>query len=266
MDRIMEEEKKEQREKGRKRRRIRMTGTALKIYGCITMLMYTIGMSIVQNGLIHVNQYDSESLQAMLSENPDMMLLSGWGLVLQLLGGLAVPVFAFLLVEGFVHTSSYKRYLLTMLGFALLSEIPYDLAINDKLFDWSSQNALFTMTFCLIMLYALRMLKDRKGLLGKCMILVVVVAAILWGSLLKCNFSLCIILLCAVYYLMYDRKGMAVLMGAAISSLYITGPFSAYAIWNYEGERGWNKNKYVFYIFYPAHLLILGVISHFLAA
>lgn len=263
----MAEERREQSTQGRKRRRrIKMTGTALKIYGCVTMLFYTIGMSIVQNGLIHVKRYDSAGLQTLLSENPDMMLLSGWASIFQLLGGLAVPVFAFLLVEGFMHTSSYKKYVLTMLGFALLSEIPYDLAMSDALFDFSSQNALFTMTICLIMLYALRMVKDKKGFSGKAMIVIVVVAAILWGSLLKCNFSLCIVLLCAVYYLMYDRKGMAVLMGAALSSMYVTGPLSAYAIWNYEGERGWNKNKYVFYIFYPAHLLILGVISHLMGA
>ena len=70
------------------------------------------------------------------------------------------------------------------------------------------------------------------------------------------------ILLCAVYYLLYDRNGVKVLMGCAISTLYVTGPLSTYAIWNYNGERGWNKNKYVFYAFYPLHLLVLGVIAH----
>ena len=45
---------------------------------------------------------------------------------LELLGGLSVPLFAFLLVEGFRNTSDYRRYLLTMVGFALAEgcEVP----------------------------------------------------------------------------------------------------------------------------------------------
>ncbi len=247
------------------RRSFEMTGTKLKLYGCITMLFYSIGISIVQNGLIHINQYDNVTFSRMLSENPDMMLLSGWASVLQLIGGLAVPVFAFLLVEGFVHTSSFRRYLLTMLGFAALSEIPYDLAMNDTCWDPSSQNALFSLAICLVMLYGLRLLEERGGKVSKVLMAVVVVAALLWSSLLRLNFGLCLILLCAVYYLLYDRKGMRILVGCAVSTMYVTGPLSGYALWSYNGARGWNQNKYLFYGFYPAHLLILGLISHVMA-
>lgn len=258
----MEEER---RQRKPLRRSIELTGTKLKLYGCITMLFYTIGVSIVQNGMIHINQYDNVTFSSMLAENPDMMLLSGWASVLQLIGGLAVPVFAFLLVEGFVHTSSFRRYLLTMLGFAVLSEIPYDLAMNDTFWNLSSQNALFSLAICLVMLYGLRLLQERGGKMSKVLMAVMVIAALLWSSLLRCNFGLCLILLCTVYYLLYDRKGMRILMGCAVSTLYVTGPLSGYALWSYNGERGWNKNKYVFYAFYPAHLLLLGVIAHTMA-
>ena len=74
-----------------------------------------------------------------------------------------MPVFAFLLVEGFQHTSSFKRYLLTMLGFAVVSEIPYDLAMSGSLWSLNSQNSLFTLSICLIMLYGLRLYSGRKG-------------------------------------------------------------------------------------------------------
>lgn len=259
------EEGKEKRPKRWFRRSIELTGTKLKIYGCITMLFYTFGMSVVQNGLIHINQYDSASFSALLSENPDMMLLSGWASVFQLIGGLAVPVFAFLLVEGFTHTVSFPRYVLTMLGFAVISEIPYDLAMNDVLWDLSSQNVLFTLTVCLVMLYGLRMLKGKQGVLSKLGIVIVVVAAILWSSIFRLSFGLCMILLCAIYYLFYERKGLRVLMGCAVSTMYVTGPFSAYALWMYNGQRGWNKNKYLFYAFYPAHLLLLGILSRIIA-
>lgn len=242
-----------------------MTGTKLKIYGCITMLFYTISMSVVQNGIIHVNQYSGSELAQLMSDDPNMMLLSGWASVLQLIGGLAVPVFAFLLVEGFQKTHSYSRYLLTMLGFAVLSEVPYDLAMNDTLWDISSQNALFSLTICLVMLYGLRFFHEKRGVLPKVVQVVLVIGAILWSSLLKCNFGLCMVLLVAVYYLFYDRSGIKILMGCAVSVMYVTSPFSGYALWNYSGDRGWNKNKYVFYAFYPLHLLILGLIAHFMA-
>src|SRR5699024_11375707 len=61
-----------------------------------------------------------------VAADPSLMSLSTWATILQMIGWLSVPVFAFLLVEGFQHTSSFKRYLLTMLGFAVVSEIPYD--------------------------------------------------------------------------------------------------------------------------------------------
>lgn len=249
----------------RRRRSLAMTGTNLKIYGCITMLFYTIGMSIVQNGIIHVNQYSGSEIAQLMADDPNMMVLSGWASVLQLIGGLAVPVFAFLLVEGFQRTSSYSRYLLTMLGFAVVSEVPYDLAMNDTLWDISSQNVLFTMTICLAMLYGLRFFQEKRGFLARAAQVFIVIAAILWSSLLKCNFGLCVILLVTIYYLFYDRGGIKILMGCAVSAMYVTSPLSGYALWSYNGERGWNKNKYVFYAFYPLHLLILGLIAHFMA-
>lgn len=257
----MEEEK-----RLRKRRRtISITGTKLKIYACIAMLLYTIGLSVIQNGLLHVNDYTQEELAALMKDSVDIMITSTWANMLTLIGGLAVPVFAFLLVEGFQHTSNYRRYLLTMLGFAVISEVPYDLAMNDTLWNLSSQNALFTMTICLGMLYGLRLLQ-KKGILYRLAQIALIIAAILWCSFLHCNFGLCMVLLVAVYYLLYDRNGVKVLLGCFISFMYITGPLSTYVIWNYNGQRGWNKNKYLFYAFYPVHLLVLGVIAHLLAA
>lgn len=242
-----------------------MTGRNLKIYGCVTMLFYTISMSIVENGLIHVNAYTADGLTQAMAADGHLMMLSTWATVLRLLGGLALPVFAFLLVEGFVHTSSFKRYLLTMLAFAVISEIPYDLAMDDALWSVSGQNVMFTYAICLVMLYGLRMFVGKKGLRFRLAQLFIVLAAILWGELLQSAFSLITVLLCAVYYLFYEEKSKRVLYGCAVSALYVTAIFSGYALWNYAGERGKIRNKYVFYALYPAHLLLLGIIAHFMA-
>lgn len=251
---------------GKKRRRpIPVTGTKLKIYGCITMLFYTVALSVVQNGLIHVNDYSSEELTQLLKNDPHMMVLSGWASVLQLLGGLAVPVFAFLLVEGFLHTSNFSKYLLTMLIFAVISEVPYDFAMNGTFWTLSSQNPLFTLAVCLLMLYGLKIFDQGKGVTHRVVQLVIILAAVLWCSMFRCGFGLCTVLLTAVYYMMRDHKGGRLLFGSLISLMYVTGPFSVYALYSYNGQRGWNKNKYVFYVFYPLHLLFFGVIAYVLA-
>ncbi|MCD8008645.1 MAG: conjugal transfer protein TraX [Clostridiales bacterium] len=247
------------------RRVILVTGTKLKVYACITMLFYTIGVAIVQNGLIHVNQYSTEELSQALSEDPRLMVLSGWASVLQLIGGLAVPVFAFLLVEGFVHTSSVKNYLLRLLAFAVISEIPYDLAMSGVLWDTGSQNTLFTLAVCLVMLYSLRLLEQRPGVGWKLFQVLVVLAAAVWCNWLQRASGRCRVPGCAIFYKLYDRKGVRLLLGCAVSVMYVTGPFSGYLLWNYCGERGWDKNKYLFYVFYPLHLLVLGVIGTVLA-
>lgn len=257
----------EQKDRNRKihRHSIVMTGTKLKVYGYITMLFYTIGMSVVRNGLIHVSNYTDTEFAALLKTSPDMMVLAGWASVLQLVGGLAVPVFAFLLVEGFMHTRSFYRYLMTVLAFAIISEIPYNLAMSMSLMDLDNQNPLFTLAVCLVMLYGLRLFQEKRGILYRLAQVLLVIAAILWCGICHFGFGLCTVLLAAIYYLFYDRKGMRVLMGCAISSMYVTAPISGYALWSYTGDRGWNGNKYLFYLLYPLHLLLLAGITFVIA-
>lgn len=250
----------------RKRLRLPVTSTNLKIYGCVTMLLYAISMTVVQRGMLHMDQYTTEAFSQLLKDDPGMMIVASWASVLQLLGGLAVPVFAFTLVEGFLHTRSCKRYLLRMLVFAVISEVPYDFAISGKAWDLSSQNTLFTLVVCLVMLYGLKVFSQKKGALPRIAQLLIVLAAMFWSGVIKSNFGLCMVLLTAVYYLLYEKKGLRLMLGCAISVLYVTGPISTYVLWQYNGELGKAKGnyKYIFYALYPVHLLVLGLITYFL--
>ena len=49
-------------------------------------------------------------------------------------GRVAFPIFAFMAVEGYFHTRSFKKYILRMLLFAVLSEIPFDLMYGGTWF------------------------------------------------------------------------------------------------------------------------------------
>lgn len=240
--------------------RIPMTGMTLKLYGCITMLFYSFSMSVIQNGLLHINQYSSAQLLEMMTRNEELLMLSSWAMVFQLLGGLAVPVFAFLLVEGFSYTENYRNYLLRMLLFALVSEIPYDFAMTGRWWDPSSQNLLFTLTLCLVMLYGLRLYEKRLG-----MQVLIVTAAVFWSALLRTSFGLCTVLLTAIYYLLEEKPRTKWILSSIVSLLYVSAPLSTFALVRYNGERGINWNKYIFYVLYPAHLLIFGIIAHLVA-
>lgn len=237
-----------------------VTADGLKIFACVVMLIQNIGIAIVENGVIKLDQYTQESLSLAMEKNSDLMFQAGIGSVMQLVGGMAVPVFAFLLVEGFLKTSDYRKYLLSILVFAVISEVPYDLAMNQSWIDHSSQNALFSMTISLLMLYFLRMLKEKKGAVYAAAQALIVLCAVVWASLFRAQYGLCIVLLTAVFYLFYSRNVLKTVLGIIISLLYVTGPISFYGIWCYNEERKDILPKYVYYAFYPLHLLVLGMI------
>lgn len=238
-----------------------VTADGLKIFACAVMLIQSAGIVIVENGLIDLSQYTQAELSKALASSADLMTLAGIGSMMQIIGGLGVPIFAFLLVEGFLHTSSYRKYLLTMLLFALLSEIPYDLAMYRKVWDFTGQNALFSMIICLLMLYFLRMARERKGFLSSMFQGLIVLTAVFWVSFFRMNCGLCLVLLTAVFYLFYSRNVLKTVLGVLISLLYVTGPLSFYGLWCYNEVRTDRFPKYAYYVFYPLHLLILAAVT-----
>lgn len=77
-----------------------------------------------------------------------------------LIGRITFPVFCMLLAEGFFHTRSRFRYILRVLLLALVSEIPFDLALHNKLWDWSAQNTCFSLVLGLVMFSVLELIRS----------------------------------------------------------------------------------------------------------
>ena len=240
-----------------------ITADGLKMFACIVMLIQTVGIAVIEKGLIHLDQYTQESLNQAMSQDSRLMTLAGIGSIMQLIGGMAIPVFAFLLVEGFRNTSDYKKYLLTMIITALVSEIPYDLAICGKVWDLSSQNAMITMCICLILLKCMELFSNSSGFAGSMVRILIMIAAIVWVSIFRAEYGLCMVLLVTVFYVFDTKNVLKTVLGCIISLMYVTGPIAFYGIWCYNGDRKDRINKYVYYAFYPLHLLVLGVIAKF---
>ncbi|HAQ39725.1 MAG TPA: conjugal transfer protein TraX, partial [Clostridiales bacterium] len=76
---------------------------------------------------------------AILLPNNSFFYMIGRGI-----GRLSFPIFCFFLVEGFLHTSNTKKYLLRLGIFALISEIPFDLVFNHTILEIGYQNIYFT--------------------------------------------------------------------------------------------------------------------------
>lgn len=76
------------------------------------------------------------------------------------IGRIAFPIFAFLLVEGYFHTHDFKKYLLRMLIFALVSEIPFNLMMGGVINPFD-QNVMWTFIIALLFMKLLEVIKRK---------------------------------------------------------------------------------------------------------
>lgn len=243
--------------RGKKRRAgLECTGTALKIYGWAGLLCYSASAAVFQNGLFAGTAPGSEARAALVTGSDRLITLAAVESLLQALGVLGVPVFAFLLVEGFLHTSDQKRYLIRLFAAAVLSEVPYDLAINGAVWDGSGQNALFSVAIALAMLWGLRRFDGQAGALPMIDRALVVLLALFWSRLISSAFGLCTVLLAAAFYLLRGRQAERFLLAGLISVIYLPAPVSCLLLWCYNGQRGKGR-KEAFYLLYPLHFLVL---------
>lgn len=180
--------------------------------------------------------------------------------VMRGVGRLAFPIYAFLLVEGFLHTRDIKKYQMRLLVFAVLSEIPFDLAVFHTLFYWNYQNVFFTLFLGLLALSGIRAGEQDaagKGLWKQALAVLLCGGA---AQLLKSDYGgFGVFFIVLLYVTRYDKKTQTML--GSISLVWELPAVLAFLpIRMYNGTRGTCRNKYFFYTFYPLHLLILWII------
>lgn len=183
------------------------------------------------------------------------------------IGRIAFPIFCFFIVEGFVHTRNRGRYILRLFLFGLISEIPFDLALAGTPFYWKHQNVMFEMCLGVIMLLAVEYLWYRDGLAPLLRLLLegAVVAGCLGAAhLMQLDYRWKGMILILVLYVFRRDRLLQCAAGAAAFIWYeLTSVFAFPLLALYNGQRG-RQHKYFFYIFYPAHLMILYLLARLL--
>lgn len=208
--------------------------------------------------------------------------------LLTMVGRLAFPVFAFLLVEGFFHTRDLKKYLLRLLVFALLSEVPFNLLYSGVVFYPFHQNVLWTFLIGLLGIAAVdRVRKEEKLWLTAIVCIAAIVLSFVLGLVTMVDYYGYGVLTVWVFYLFRGRKWWQ-LLGQALGLFWINcmllkglvfpvtvlgwsfelpqqglAMLSLLPIWLYRGRQGPHNKflQYGCYAFYPVHLLVLGLLD-----
>lgn len=212
-----------------------LTGSDLKWMAIIAMTIDHLGAFILEPYI----------LDGLASDN-----LVNISMTTRLIGRIAFPIFTFLLVEGYMHTRNLKKYIVQMGVFALLSEIPFDLASKGVVFSTSNQNVFFTLFIGLITIAIFNSFKERRYLKWLIPILGMTIA-----TLLRTDYSALGIVIIFIFYYFHDDKGLRNILVSPLLLLQATAILALIPIQLYNGKRG-KQNKFFFYIFYPAHLII----------
>ncbi len=183
--------------------------------------------------------------------------------VLSILGRVAFPLFMFFLVEGFFKTRSRKKYLINLLIFALLSEVPFDLFTSRELFNKNWNNMMFTLALSLATIWIVDEMKGRLAKKSKALwygaSVLVVAAMCAVAMFFSLDYDYHAIIVAYLFYLFYEKPLYGAALGylSIIKELYSVLGFAATL--TYNGERG-KQYKWLNYAFYPVHLLILGLL------
>ncbi len=240
---------------------IRCSSDVLKWMGFAFLCMGTASTAVFQNGFLASSD---QSFYDMLEPGNGMMGVASCAMVLMLLSAMAIPLYAKLLYEGWKHTGSIRNYFLRLGGIALLSEFPYDWAMQGKWLDMTAQNPIWSLLLALVMLEIFRRYGEGRSVGHILLKAVVLLATCLWAVLIQSDKGVLTILLIAAFYFSGAHKKIALWLGLALSLIEFPAPFSMLFVHCYDGKRG-RTPRGVFYVLYPLQLVLFGLLGRLVA-
>ena len=192
---------------------------------------------------------------------------------LRMVGRLAMPIFAFCIAEGYIHTRNRNKYLLRMGIFALVSEVPFDLAFEGNI-NLSHQNIMlsFFISIAALMLFDLirgpkSEIKGRYSVWRTMLGVLAVIAMAVVAMLVKADYTMFAVASVFLFYVFKDVNhyvrpipGVAFLALTRTMGYYCTTGLSIVPLLLYNGKKG-KGLKWLFYAFYPGHLLLLFLLK-----
>ena len=216
-----------------------------------------------------------------------------WGTIvngndwLTCIGRLTFPIYAFMIVEGYFHTKDLKKYGTRLLLFAIISEIPFNLAMGSSLFYPLHQNVLWTFLISIGLIHWNEKAKEKQRWKRILTGLATLCIGYIGGIITFVDYYNAAILMVLTFYFFRGNKWWHYL-GQLLCMWYINcemlGGFgyeislfgdthfiarqgfallALIPIWLYRGRQGCHSKKLqlVYYLFYPLHLLILGLLK-----
>lgn len=194
-----------------------------------------------------------------------------------IVGRLAFPIFAWGIANGYAHTKDAYAYMSRLLGFAVLSQIPFSLGYVHLGYDPTILNIFFTLAIGLLAI--IKFEEATHPIIGWVWLAVFVV----WSSFFKMDYGGYGVLMIFFFHLTYRQiiptvllqlflffmcSAVAIVLWQEIPQINIllihpVQVFSLIALLPialYTGEQGPKFSKW-FYWFYPVHLTVLLILA-----
>ena len=195
------------------------------------------------------------------------------------IGRIAFPIFAFLITEGYIHTSNINKYIKRMVIFAIITEIPFNLMVSASPIYPFHQNVLWTFVISLLTLKYLNF-DNTKNIFKS---ILIIILAIIIATITMCDYFGAGVMMVVGFYIFRKSKLLQLLMMIYVNMILLLGysypidiagytyyfPQQGFAllslifIWLYNGKQGYHAKwfKIFCYAFYPLHMLILYILT-----
>lgn len=196
---------------------------------------------------------------------------------LNYIGRFSFIIFAFQIVQGYVHTRNIKKYITRLSFFALISQLPYMLFYYN-VFNTFAINVIFTLLFGLFTILIYDKYNKFVGI-SSCFLFGVI------AEVCKFDYGFFGVFIIFIFYALRNKKVIMSFIfilstifkyflsilkyGIPSSYIFLGNPYSLCMYFTclsiipillYNGKKG-KDAKYLFYIFYPVHLLILALLA-----
>lgn len=203
------------------------------------------------------------------------------------IGRLAFPIYAFMIVEGYFYTKNLKKYVIRLFLFAMISEVPFNLMMGSSIFFPIHQNVLWSFLISIGLIHWNENVKEKQSWKKILVAITTVVIAYIGGIITFVDYYNAGILMVLAFYFFRGKnwwnyfgqllcmwylnceilKGYQYEINLFGNTLFIERQaFALLAlipVWFYKGKQGYHSKSLqaIYYVFYPLHLLILGIIK-----